>query len=239
MTEEEQPTPLHIAAAGGSISVIEHLVAKGADLAARARDNTTPLHLAIQSGHLGAVRKLLDCGASPGRLVGFQEPISLARRTNNEAIVATLRQAINSDPTSSNNLDPRSMASAIEEAVRKNDLDCCRALIAQGCMVNTALSCGGCSPLQDAIRAPQPDIARWLLENGASASKGACAKHRVDSALTTSLSPLSPQDPGHMKLLAARFCEEGGDIFDPCHIEAATLSWLPGFFLGGLWVKPR
>ncbi|KAL8375650.1 hypothetical protein RB595_006978 [Gaeumannomyces hyphopodioides] len=223
-TREEQFTPLHIAAASGHIDVIEHLVAKGANLAARARNNATPLHLAIQSGQLGAVRKLLDCGASPGRLFGFQEPISLARRTNNEAIVAILRQAIDSAPITSNNLDPRSMACAIEGAVQKNDLDCCRALIAQGCMVDTDLSCGGCSPLLEAIRAQQPGIARWLLGNGASASKEACVKHGVISALPASLSIRSPQDPELIKLIAARFCEEGGDIFDPVHIRAAITS---------------
>lgn len=55
--------PLHLAAADGNSMHISELLAAGADVNARDRQNQTPLHLAALSGEAQAVEQLLSAGA--------------------------------------------------------------------------------------------------------------------------------------------------------------------------------
>ena len=60
-------TSAHIAAAQGSVSVIEELMRfdKGAIISLRNKvTDSTPLHIATEGGHFDVVKKLLDAGAS-------------------------------------------------------------------------------------------------------------------------------------------------------------------------------
>ena len=59
-------TSAHIAAAQGSVSVIEELTRfnKKATISARNKiTDSTPLHVATEGGHFDVVKKLLDDGA--------------------------------------------------------------------------------------------------------------------------------------------------------------------------------
>jgi ankyrin repeat protein len=73
-------TPLHAALAiSGDGRVVELLVARGADVNARAAGGYTPLHLAASRGHAMAVELLLARGASPGaRTDDGRSPADLA-----------------------------------------------------------------------------------------------------------------------------------------------------------------
>jgi cytohesin len=59
-------TPLYLAARNGHVAIVTMLLARGADPAARCRDEEfTPLHVAAQYGHLAIAGMLLDAGAPP------------------------------------------------------------------------------------------------------------------------------------------------------------------------------
>ncbi|UCE41429.1 MAG: ankyrin repeat domain-containing protein [Candidatus Aminicenantes bacterium] len=60
---DEQETPLHMAAKGGYINIVEYLLSKGADVNARNNDNQTPLLHAAYYGKAPIVKLLLEKGA--------------------------------------------------------------------------------------------------------------------------------------------------------------------------------
>ncbi|KLU92528.1 hypothetical protein MAPG_11473 [Magnaporthiopsis poae ATCC 64411] len=217
-------TPLHLAAGGGGARTIKHLIAQGASLNARDENNYTPLHWAIWSDDLDAVCTLLASGASPGRPFGLAEPLTLAYQKGNSKIIAQLQEAINLDPARAINLDSRKMAEALEAAILNGDLRRCQELVENGCPVDTNLACGGCSPLLSALRVDKYLIARWLLSKGASATKLACLQHGGVSALEASLSKHALSDPTLYRIIAAKFWEQGGEIFNPSLINAAITS---------------
>jgi ankyrin len=57
--------PIHYAARGGQIDMIEFLAARGANLDAQDKYGFSPLHLASEIGQAEAVRTLLQSGATP------------------------------------------------------------------------------------------------------------------------------------------------------------------------------
>ena len=61
--ETRSPTALHLAAARGFTSIVERLLAAGADVEAGYED-VTPLHYAVQGRHLAAAQQLLMAGAN-------------------------------------------------------------------------------------------------------------------------------------------------------------------------------
>jgi len=57
-------TPLHFAVRGGHVSIVERLLAAGANVNAVANDRSTPLHYAAKEGHDVTVEWLLAAGAN-------------------------------------------------------------------------------------------------------------------------------------------------------------------------------
>lgn len=56
-------TPLHAAAGGGHLDVLELLLSSGADVSASANDDSQPLHYAARNGHVQICEALLEAGS--------------------------------------------------------------------------------------------------------------------------------------------------------------------------------
>lgn len=91
-------TPLHYAATGGHVAIIELLLENHAYIDAESPNGTTPLMMAAQYGTQAVVKLLLDSGADPGlkNQLGMTA-IDFARRTNRDdaadLIARTVRAA--------------------------------------------------------------------------------------------------------------------------------------------------
>jgi len=85
-------TPLHYAATGGHLAILQLLLDKHAYIDAASPNNTTPLMMAARYGTLDAVKLLLDAGADPSLKndLGLSaiEFAQLAQRDDIVAIIA-------------------------------------------------------------------------------------------------------------------------------------------------------
>ena len=84
--------PLHAALAGKAVTeVIELLIARGADVNARAELDLTPLHLAAARGNMPMTRRLLDLNADPGaRMTDGKRPAAYAAERGHPEVAALL-----------------------------------------------------------------------------------------------------------------------------------------------------
>ncbi len=132
----EQWMPLHLAAAAGSVCVIDALVAAGVAVESRTkapgapltRGRATPLHLAAAAGHDEAVLRLVAAGADTEVLdAGGDRPLHLAARGGHAAAVEALRMA---DAA----LEPRSARgrTALHEAIAGGSEDAALGLLRAG-----------------------------------------------------------------------------------------------------------
>ena len=64
-SRQGQKTPLHYAATGGHVPVIEYLLDQSAYIDAESPNGTTPLMMAAKYGNASAVKILLEAGADP------------------------------------------------------------------------------------------------------------------------------------------------------------------------------
>lgn len=85
-------TPLHCAAAGGHVDVVEALLARGVSVDNPDGAGFTALHTAAASGRISVVRALLKAGADVFTRVGGSTALELARRGRHHDTVALLRQ---------------------------------------------------------------------------------------------------------------------------------------------------
>lgn len=88
--ESDNTTVLHNAIGGNKKSVIELLIARGAQVDALSRDGFTPLHEAARSGYAEAASTLLDHGADILALADGQTPLHRAVRYNKDELARLL-----------------------------------------------------------------------------------------------------------------------------------------------------
>ena len=91
-------TPLHLAAFFGGVDAVRVLLARGADVDARAQNDTiapdaTPLHCAAAARHVEIARLLLDAGADPNaRQRSGHTALDAAEANGDEELAALLRE---------------------------------------------------------------------------------------------------------------------------------------------------
>lgn len=93
---DNQGTPLHVAASQANPEGVKILLAHGADINARTKDDGTPLHFAafkVKPGHLEALKILIENGADVNaKMKNGATPLSLAEMTGNTEAAKILRQ---------------------------------------------------------------------------------------------------------------------------------------------------
>ena len=86
--------PLHVAAAGGHVGVVQALAQSCAKLEARDRHGARPLHYAARSGSVNVIRTLLAAGAcADSRTSSGDTPMHWAARCGMVAAAVALVQA--------------------------------------------------------------------------------------------------------------------------------------------------
>ena len=106
----------------------------------------------------------------------------------------------------------RTLLQQLSLAIMVTGIEECKALYARGCPIATSMpDCQGCSPLLYAMYDRKPEIAQWLLDNGASTMEICCKDHY---GITTSAIELASADVSFVSILPnilGRYLEEEQD----------------------------
>lgn len=173
MPSSEGWTAVHCAAWSGHALVIEYLVSKGCGTMPETDDKTTPLHLSVREQQYEATKSLTRLGAKDVPDVTGMTPKMYASRSNNKAMLQLLGESIGAENSLAQDFARdtlprkrlRALSSAMDEAIKSDDIQKCKRLLAVGCPVNIIIK--GRSPLILALHRVRLDIAEWLLDNGA------------------------------------------------------------------------
>jgi uncharacterized protein len=198
----EKRTAVDIAAEAGRLSVVEELLAFGAD-----PNRNLPLDLAAQRGHIYVVKSLLNAGADANRITRLETPIVIAARGGHTAIcdllaphsgerdrkLAATILAVDPKPNPQN--------SAIVVAATKGNLASIQAYLDSGGNPNLS-DHHGFTLLNATFERDAVDLARLLVERGAHVNERDCrgcypletaAELRAEKCFEFLL-PLSEQD---------------------------------------------
>jgi ankyrin repeat protein len=230
-------TPLIHAAWTGQMHQVDYLCRNGANPDFQCPNHgpnhgRTALHFAVLGAHFTTVQTLLQHGAKS--LPDFEgtRPLFLAYEIGDQGIIIqalrpsddtfTLRPAPNATSISpsqdtTTQQHQRGLAHALQAGIRSGNLEHCKQLRTSGCHLDVDLDCGGCSPLILATEYSRFDIAKWLLENGASTTKISCRQHRGanrNTPLEYLLSQPSIEDIELIQAFIDKFLADGGDIME-------------------------
>ena len=105
---EDESTPLHVAAENGDAEDVTALVNAGVAPDAQDKYGRTPLHVAAQEGHAEAVTALLDAGADPNAQdKGGRTPLHIpALIGDGEAVTALVKAGANPNAQNENGSTP-------------------------------------------------------------------------------------------------------------------------------------
>jgi ankyrin repeat protein len=126
-------TPLHMAAKRGDTHVASCLIEAGANVDARAADQSTPLHEAIVNEHEALVQLLLDAGADPGAAAnngetGLQMAVNAGKTVILEQLLAAMKASQRMGCLNQEWDGMTPLAWAVED----DHTDCVKALLAAG-----------------------------------------------------------------------------------------------------------
>ena len=176
ITSPKKLTPLHLAVKVNSLETTSILIEKGALINALSELKNTPLHIAATHGYHDICKKLIAHGAKV-TLVNAQgeTPFTIAMKKNYETIVPLVlpnfhpQSKIHNNENDNNITNSTGMQSStlFHDAIKKNDLNEVKRLIAQNTDVN---SCDNFNipPLFYAVNQNQLEIVEELLKAGAS-----------------------------------------------------------------------
>lgn len=93
---EREWTALHYATFAGHATLVDRLIAAGADVNARSTNGSTVVMMAAREGRADIARRLLDAGANPALKNDFgEDAVAWAMRQHNYDIAKTLTSAAN------------------------------------------------------------------------------------------------------------------------------------------------
>ena len=158
-------TPLHLAAEGGHLAVVEYLVKVGADLTLADAQGVQPVHLAAEKGQLAVLGSLL---ASRPRSVAAttsrnETALHLASAKGRTAVVEELMRL---EAWRHVDLQSTEGWTALHHASINGHVDIVRLLLARGAARDLA-NAKGDTPLHLAAGRNQLDVIEVLLEHGA------------------------------------------------------------------------
>ncbi len=158
---ENGQTPLHIAASGGQLAVVEFLISQGADINLRQNNGATALHFACFGGHRDVVEWLIDNGAdvnskdnnglTPLRVAVF--------RSNKEMIALLIEKGAALNAREENGATP------LHEACIRGNKDVVELLIEKGANIGIEDDSGN-TPLHMASNYGHKEIIELLITKG-------------------------------------------------------------------------
>lgn len=159
-------TPIHMAALGGHVSVVDELLEKAnVDMEPVDDERKTPLHLAAESNHLEVAERLLSAGADPDPVaIRRYRPLHYAARSGNKKLVQKLLE-------SGAIVDPaleETKTTPLHLACYYGNTDCVKTLLEYGADTEkhgTIGSLWGCTPLHFSMNDEM--LLKMLLEHGA------------------------------------------------------------------------
>jgi 26S proteasome non-ATPase regulatory subunit 10 len=141
---EEGDSPLHIAAMAGHKDIVVLLLAKGADINARANLGRTPLHWAAWNGHYEVARILVAHGANVNAKVSGKTTFPISGGGMPKAEIGS---------------------TALHYAAYEGHLDICELLLENGADVNAATA-EGWTPLHRAKFRGHDEVVELLKRHG-------------------------------------------------------------------------
>ncbi|MDQ1239613.1 MAG: ankyrin repeat protein 50 [Thermodesulfobacteriota bacterium] len=160
--DQENITPLMVAASVGHVEIVRLLLAKGADPNATDNSRTGPLSRAASQGHIEIVRSLLDTGSRQDQK-DSQGWTALAHASHNgHASVSEALMASGADPKTRTDTGDTPLGMAAS----KGHVKTIEVLLDWGTEVNT-VDLTGVSPLMKACRSGNAKAAELLLDRGA------------------------------------------------------------------------
>lgn len=161
-------TPLHYAAAHGSVEIIKILLEYDAGLNLQDSKGWTALHYTARYNQKDCALYLLQKNASlyPNDRTCDHTPLYVALIWGSTEVANIFLAHL-----ASLNVKEQKMRAEFHDAVRRNHIDMARRLIEFGFDVNSAENPGGKTPLRLAVRDGSVEFITMLLEEGADLSK--------------------------------------------------------------------
>ncbi len=158
-------TPLHYAAYGMQIGVMDFLLKKGAEINAKDNEGDTPLVWVIANGKEDSVVYLLEKGADINSTNQNGVTPLIVSITRRQPAIMTLLLEQGADPTLRNNSD----FSPLRIAVLFGNLDAVKQILSHGADPSEKYE-EGTTALHISCMEGQSQIAEWLIEKGADIS---------------------------------------------------------------------
>ena len=130
--DNENFSPLHIAALNGQLAIVKHLISLGENIDCKSINDETPLYAASQNGHLEVVKYLISKGANIDcKTVEYVTPLNIASQKGYLDIVKYLiLQEANIESKDIQNKTP------LLSALLNGHINIVQYLISQGANIN-------------------------------------------------------------------------------------------------------